>query len=330
MPKQSSYNRTPRHESRQLGFETLEARRLLTVPHGAMPQDLAEYLLGSTVVTAVFFESDDSLDESTEDWTPALIEESKAKIQDALDWWSDTFQRHQVCDSLELSGSACQTLSNAEIDSLANEHARHEIDFVVDWTYADNPFPTAFEPINRISDDYIYWGTQFLQEVGYSGSTLGFGEDLVDFNHQQRVAAGTDWAFTLFVANSEQDAEDSWAEGGSFTRAFAFPQEKLIVQPSGRPASTTAHEIGHMYWAFDEYAPAGTYFSSRGYYNQQNENAHDNPTPGFVQVDSIMDREAGVSGTLLENAYASETSSPSSLIMVGWRGQRRRWNYGRA
>ena len=319
MSTRISCNRTPRDEIRQLGFETLEARRLLTVPHGAMPQDLAEYLLGSTVVTAVFFESDDSLDESTEDWTPALIEESKAKIQDALDWWSDTFQRHQVCDSLELSGSACQALSNAEIDSLANEHARHEIDFVVDWTYADNPFPTAFEPINRISDDYIYWGTQFLQEVGYSGSTLGFGEDLVDFNHQQRVAAGSDWAFTLFVANSEQDAEDNWAEGGSFTRAFAFPQEKLIVQPSGRPASTTAHEIGHMYWAFDEYAPAGTYFSSRGYYNQQNENAHDNPTPGFVQVDSIMDREAGVSGTRLENAYASETSSPSSLIMVGWR-----------
>ncbi|MEE3373394.1 MAG: dockerin type I domain-containing protein [Planctomycetota bacterium] len=319
MPKQASCHRTPGDRTRLLGFETLEARRLLTVPHGAMPQDLAEYLLGSTVVTPVFFESDGSLDDSTEDWTPSLIEETKAKIQNALDWWSDTFQRYQVCDSLELSGSACQALSNSEIDSLANEHARHEIDFVVNWTHADNPFSTAFEPINRISDDYIYWGTQFLQEVGYSGSTLGFGEDLVDFNHQQRLAAGTDWAFTLFVANSEQDAEDTWAEGGSFTRAFAFPQEKLIVLPSGRPASTTAHEIGHMYWAFDEYAPAGTYFSSRGYYNQRNENAHDNPTPGFVQVDSIMDREAGVSGTLLENAYASETSSPSSLIMVGWR-----------
>ncbi|MBN83737.1 MAG: hypothetical protein CMJ70_26740 [Planctomycetaceae bacterium] len=319
MPKRASCNHAPSDRNRQLGFELLEARRLLTAPHGAMPQDLAEYLLGSTVVTAVFFESDGSLDESTEDWTPTLIAETKTKIQNALDWWSDTFQRHQVCDALELSGSGCQALSNAEIDSLANEHARHEIDFVVDWTYADNPFPTAFEPINRISDDYIYWGTQFLQEVGYSGSTLGFGEDLVDFNHQQRLAAETDWAFTLFVANSDQDAEDTWAEGGSFTRAFAFPQEKLIVQPSGRPASTTAHEIGHMYWAFDEYAPAGTYFSSRGYYNQRNENAHDNPTPGFVQVDSIMDREAGVSGTRLENAYASETSSPSSLIMVGWR-----------
>ena len=319
MPTPAPRNHLIRDHRRKLGFETLEARRLLTVPHGAMPQDLAEYLLGSTAVTAVFFESDGSLDTSTEDWTPTLIEETKTKIQNSLDWWSDTFQRHQVCAALDLEAASCQTLSTAEIDSLANDHARHEIDFVVDWTYADNPLPTAFEPINRISDDYLYWGTQFLQEVGYSGSTLSFGEDLVDFNHAQRLALETDWAFTLFVANSEQDAEDNWAAGGSFTRAFAFPQEKLIVQPSGRPASTTAHEIGHMYWAFDEYAPAGTYFSSRGYYNQQNENAHDNPTPGFVQVDSIMDREAGVSGTLLENAYEAETSSPASFKMLGWR-----------
>ena len=81
MPKRASCNHAPSDRNRQLGFELLEARRLLTAPHGAMPQDLAEYLLGSTVVTAVFFESDGSLDESTEDWTPTLIEETKTKTK---------------------------------------------------------------------------------------------------------------------------------------------------------------------------------------------------------------------------------------------------------
>ena len=319
MPPSTRSRRKSADRHRRLQFETLESRRLLTLPHGAMPGDLAEYLLGSTAVSVVFFESDGSLDANSEDWTAALIDETKDKIQTALDWWTETFQRYQVCAALAWDDFGCQALSATDVNEQAAVHAQQEIDFVVDWTYADDPMPTAFEPINRVSDDYIFWGSQFLKDVGFSGSTLTFGEDLVAFNHDQRQALGTDWAFTMFVANSEHDAGDDWAEGGSFTRAFAFPQEKLIVQPSGRPASTTAHEIAHMYWAFDEYAPAGTYFSTRGYYNERNENAHDNPTPGFVQVDSVMDREAGVSGTRLENAYEKQTSSPSSMKIIGWR-----------
>lgn len=306
-------------QTRRVFFEALEPRLLMTLPHGAMPGDLAEYMLGSTVVTPVFFESNGAVDTSTEDWTPALIAESKAKIQTALDWWRDTLERYQVCTSLGLNEGQCQALSKDEIDDQVPERAPHRLQFVVDWTYADNPVETVTEPISRPSEDYTLWGGEFLRDVGYEGTQLTFADDLMAFNHQQRVTHDTHWSVTIFVANSANDTDDEWGPGGFFDRAFAFPQEKLIVQPSGRPASTTAHEFGHMFWALDEYDPAGHYASTRGYYNERNENAFDNPTPGFVQVNSIMDREAGVMGTRLENAFASHWSSPSSLRIIGWR-----------
>lgn len=304
--------------SRRAFFEALEPRLLFTLPHGAMPGDLAEFMLGSTVVTPVFFESTGAVDTSTEDWTPALIAESKTKIQTALNWWRDTLERFQVCTNQSLNEAQCQALTEQQIDEQVPEHARHQLEFVVDWKYADDPVATVTEPISRSSEDYLLWGGEFLRAAGYAGTQLTFTDDLMAFNQQQRIAHGTNWSVTIFIANSANDPDDEWAPTGIFDRAFAFPQEKLIVQPSGRPASTTTHEFGHMFWALDEYDPAGHYSSTRGYYNARNENAYDNPTPGFLQVNSIMDREAGVPGSRLENAFAEHWSSPSSLRIIGW------------
>ena len=35
-----------------------------------------------------------------------------------------------------------------------------------------------------------------------------------------------------------------------------------MIVPAGRPASTFAHEIGHMFWARDEYPGGGSYSPS--------------------------------------------------------------------
>ena len=54
-------------------FEQLEPRMLLTgLPYGAVGPDTGEYMLGDVLVTVVFFESDGSLDASSEDWNPLL------------------------------------------------------------------------------------------------------------------------------------------------------------------------------------------------------------------------------------------------------------------
>ncbi|MFO1065984.1 MAG: dockerin type I domain-containing protein, partial [Pirellulales bacterium] len=104
------------------------------------------------------------------------------------------------------------------------------------------------------------------------------------------------------------------ALGGSFLRAFAFPGGLYINTPSSRPASTIAHESGHMFWTFDEYAGGDLYTARRGYYLTQNTNAAGNRTPGFVQEPSIM-----ASGDLMQQSWDQKTLPASTKALIGWK-----------
>lgn len=281
-----TFCRKPYTARAALRVEALECRWMLNaVPFGALPADTAEYMLGTVTVTLVLMESNGQIDPSTEDWTPALINQVKQKVQEGLSWWKET---------------------------LANVTSIHGLDFIYDFRYADNPVPTRYEPINRISDHYTLWVNEFLDFVGFN-SPQSIDEDIRQFNHAQRLNHNSNWAFTIFVVNATNDLDGQFAPGGSFSQAFGFAGGRFFVAPSSRPASTFAHETGHMFWARDEYLGGGSWTDRRGYYDTQNWNAADNPTPGFVQQDSIM-----AAGTKLLNAYQNRTSAASTLAQVGW------------
>ncbi len=285
----SCHNRRRRSAgTRTLFVEKLETRRLLTaVPYGAAPSDTGEFLLGSVLVTPVFLESNGVLDTSTEDWTSPQIAETKAKIVDAMDWW---------------------------VQTLANQTSVHHLEFIYDFQYADTPVETKFEPISQTSNTYELYVDEFLVQAGFatSGSSTN---DILPFNDAQRRNFDTNWAFTIFVVNSQNDADGMFAAGGTFDQAFAFAGGRFMVVPSTRPVRTFTHELDHMFWGNDEYSGGGTnlYLRERGYYNTQNLNAKDNPAPGFVQQDSIM-----AAGTAYFNAFNNHTSAPSTLAMIGW------------
>ncbi|MCA9129320.1 MAG: hypothetical protein KDB22_19675 [Planctomycetales bacterium] len=269
----------------RLQFESLEQRRVLAaLPYGASEQDLGEFMLGSVAVTPVFLESNGQLDPSSENWSASHIDEVLGKINEGLDWW---------------------------VDTLATKSTIHELSFVVDTTFATTPAETIYEPISRRSNDYSLYVTEFLTSQGFSSGNLE--SNIRSFNQAQREKLGTDWSYTMFVVPSVNDSDGSFAAGGSFNRAFAFAGGLFMIVPSTRPASTFAHETGHIFWARDEYIGGGNYFARRGYYNTQNDNAADNPTPGFVQQPSIM-----TSASLLDAAYDAHTSPASTLAMVGW------------
>jgi hypothetical protein len=266
-------------------MESLEERRVLTsLPFGASPQDLGEFMLGSVAVTPVFLESNGQTDASTENWTAGHISAVLANIEEGLDWW---------------------------VDVLATKSDIHQLSFSIDTTYALTPAETRFEPIARRSNDYTQYVGEFLANRGYSSGNLEF--DARSFNQAQREKLGTDWSYTIFVVPSVNDADGQFAAGGSFNRAFAFAGGLFMVVPSTRPASTFTHESGHIFWARDEYAGGGSYFQERGYYNTENSNAADNPASGFVQQPSIM-----ASDTLLATAYANHDSPASTLAQIGW------------
>ncbi|MCA9225033.1 MAG: hypothetical protein KDA47_05450, partial [Planctomycetales bacterium] len=239
--------------------------------------------LGKVVVTPVFLESDGSLAPQSQNWTATQITETKAKIEEGVSWWSGT---------------------------LANLTAVHSLEFIFDYTYADTPVATGYEPIDGSSDSYSLWVNDFLTASGYN-TILGVHDDVRAFNNAQRQAYDADWAYTIFVVDSDEDADGRFASG-TFSQAFAFAGGQFIVAPSSRPASTFTHETGHMFWARDEYLGGGSYTDHRGYYNSQNLNAADNPNS--VQTASIM-----ASGSLLTTAYNGNFSSVSSLEMIGWR-----------
>jgi hypothetical protein len=155
--------------------------------------------------------------------------------------------------------------------------------------------------------------SEFLVDRGFNQNTL-LETNMRAFNHAQRLKLQTDWSFTIFVVNSMNDGEGTFAPGGNFSRAFSFAGGLFQIVPSTRPVSTFTHETGHMFWARDEYIGGGNYFQRRGYYNTQNTNAIDlNPNALFQQEDSIMSE-----GTSLDRAFSQLVSPDSTLAQIGW------------
>ena len=279
-----SHSQFPRQTSRHLHVESLEARDLLTaVPFGASAMDTAEFLLGHVLVNVVLLESDGSVDPDTEQWRPELVEPVKANIEEGLQWWSDTLDKFSDV---------------------------HDVTFTYNYTYADDPVETGYEPISRPSDDFVLWIDDFFAEVGVESNT-GFSDAIRTFNHEQRLEYDANWSFTIFVVNADEDPDNRFDLDGTFSRAFAFSGGRFIVMPHTRPASTVAHELGHIFWAFDEYSGSEPYSSSRGYYDTQNVNAADgHPSPESREPSLMIS-----TGTPFTNHELSQ----SAREMIGWR-----------
>lgn len=279
----------PSSQQRLSSIESLEARQLMTsVPFGASSQDVAEVMLGDVAVNVVFLESNGRIDANTENWTPAQTEAVKANIDAGLQWWTDTLKQYSDV---------------------------HTLNFEVDYTFADNPVETSYEPISRNSQDFTLWIEEFFRTVDVP-SASGFSTEIRNFNHQQRLAHDTNWSFTIFVVNTEQDADNFFGSGSGstdFKRAFAYSGGQFIVLPYSRPASTVAHEVGHMFWAFDEYSNGESYRSSRGYYGTQNSNGRAGRAAG-----EVFEQESSIMATL-GTPFREHHLSQSAAETIGWK-----------
>lgn len=278
--------RAARSGRRVQRIEQLESRLALSsVPLNAQPLDTGEFMLGDVSVTVVFFESDGTVDANTENWNTTHTNEVKQRIEEGLQWW---------------------------VDTLALQSSVHELNFEIDYTHADTPIQIGIEPISRVATDLEIWVGEFLDFVG-AERTDKIDNDVRLFNHSQRVDNNTNWAFTLFVLNAQNDS-DGLFPAGSVRGGFSLAGGSFLAIPSERPASTIAHEVAHQFWAMDEYEGSGDYEDTRGYYNTQNTNAHDgNPAPGTIETSLL-----GHSVPLMD-AYAAHISSSESFESVGWK-----------
>lgn len=103
-----------------------------------------------------------------------------------------------------------------------------------------------------MAQDFVNYVTEFVIDQGYADAT-SIEEGVRRFNQDQRTLHGTDWAFTIFVVDSSDDQDRQFAAGPGHRGDFAFPGGLFMVVPSTRTAEIFAHELGHIFWAMDEY-----------------------------------------------------------------------------
>ncbi|RME75294.1 MAG: hypothetical protein D6784_08200 [Chloroflexi bacterium] len=204
----------------------------------------SEFMAGSVAVGIILVESDGSIDPSTEDWTEDEKQQVFSEIVSALEWW-------------------------------ASREPRANLSFVYD-NHAFNPLPTGVEPITRPYYDQQYWIADAMQGLGYSSAS--YFTAVRDYNNALRNTYQTDWAFTIFVVDSSNDA-DNYFSNGYF--AYAYLGGPFLVMTYGNNGygpsnmdAVAAHEVGHIFYALDQYYSAARPCDQRsGYLYVENQNS---------------------------------------------------------
>ena len=273
------------------------------------PWDTSSFMAGTVAVGLYLPESRGCLpedagdcDESTEDWTEDQRQRVLAKVTDGLAFWSE----------------------------LAAERHHVRLEFVLDL--ADDGLPrtyaSRYEPIEHpgsFDDSWI--------EEGVAARAADLGDDTIaiggafagvnDLNNALRDQYATDWAFSVFVANSANDGDGFFAPEASGYRYFAYaylggPWMVMTYDNDGYGIGSMdavmAHEVGHIFRARDQYQSAGNPCTARaGYLAIENQNSEYRPDGMECLADegSIMRGQAW--------PYELRLLDPYGAGQIGWR-----------
>lgn len=215
--------------------------------------DLSEYMIGTIAVGIIFLESDGSIDPSTEDW-------AQVEKDDALGAFGIGGGYIYWCNWFGAQGMNYHTL----------------------MVYGEvNTVTISYEPITHpsaITNDY--WEKLYVSEamakLGYSNGdwkkrVKDYSNHLRDTIETLPGVYGTDWAFTVFLVDNSNDADRLFSDGN---HAYAYLGGPFTVCPYLRPGgppgpmlyNVFAHEMGHIFYATDEYDSSPEY---SGYLNAQ-------------------------------------------------------------
>jgi hypothetical protein len=149
-----------------------------------------------------------------------------------------------------------------------------------------------------------------MEQLGYDSSS--HFTNVRDFNEQSRIDAGTNWASTIFIVNDLVDEDNRFSSNLFAYAQIGGPYAVFTYENNGwRPDRfnhVLSHEMGHLFFALDEYEESGARNSERsGYLSGVNGNA-----------------ERDASGTPVEAPYPDAlmlnntlVPSPFTLVQVG-------------
>ncbi len=188
--------------------------------------DTSEYLIGSVSVGLIFLESNGAIDPSTENWNTTEINNVQNQINIAMAWWM-------------------------------NQNQWASLSYVLDVHTA---VPTSYEPIIHPSamTNPAYeklWVSEAMASLGYSSGD--WMQRTRDYVNAMRTTKGTDWGLTVFLVDSSNDIGGDFSDGYFAYAYLGGPYLVMTYDNDGWGIScmnqVMAHEVGHIFWATDEY-----------------------------------------------------------------------------
>ncbi len=214
-----------------------EEQQLLMNPPGAKYYDTSEFMLGTVTLAVVLAESDGSIDAQTENWTTTEKDNVTSEIISGLNWY-------------------------------VNKARWRPLTFYTVFVY---DVPTGYEPITRDAPS----GDQSW--VGHCLSYVGQASSRAYCNHL-RDSLDTDWAVVNYTCDSSADPDNMFANG-YFAYSYLGGPNFIMTYGNdgwgiGNMDAVMAHELGHAFYALDEYRSAGESCTARsGYLNYENQNS---------------------------------------------------------
>ncbi|MFH1562637.1 MAG: hypothetical protein ABIF11_04355 [Nitrospirota bacterium] len=233
-------------------LQTLQTPQTLqTSPYGASFYETSEYMMGKVAVGIILPESNGS----GEDWIESEEIQVVSEIMAAFDWWKNK-----------------------------------EPDAYLSFTYElHKKIPTTYEPITLNQSQESLWMKETIDIVHPNSYSL-YLDKVTDYDNYLRNTYQTHWGFTIFVVDSSTDADGKFANGYFAYAYLGGPLMVMTYDNDGYGINNmdvvTSHEMGHVFYALDEYTGSGSSADDRsGYLNIVNGNF---AVDGIINVPCIM------------------------------------------
>ena len=191
--------------------------------------ETSEYMIGSVAVGIIFPESNGTIDPSTEDWTETEEQQITNKVNDALDWW-------------------------------ASQNPDANVSFVTKFDIVDSSYELINHSVSDPTRVQIY--NELFTNLGYPGEDPLI--QMYDCINDLRETYSTDWGFIMVINDASNDADGLYPDKVGGFSIIGGPYSQMPVKTTNYLEWGVAHEMGHIFWATDEYK-GGTEYS--GYLN---------------------------------------------------------------
>jgi hypothetical protein len=188
-------------------------------------------IMDGTVAVALFLvESNGSIDPDALTWSQADQTTAVSRVIDGLNWWVDQSRAFNLPRPLQ---------------------------FTLVPFLATNPVcQQPYEPIFHNGRDAGLWIDRIMNNLGVSSGDIFVRVGSFDtaLKNQNR----TDWAFSIFMAYNPAPQRTSFIDGRASWAYLGGPHINALFRSFGWPLNQLiSHEVGHIFYACDEYSQPG-------------------------------------------------------------------------